>query len=125
MAHHVRVEIYLDLGICGKNLEFIRDAEDLFGGAAGVDVLVAAVTSIGELLQHLIAFDSLPAAGSESVGVEGDSVFTGEPGYFFQNDLRPPGSEIGDAIGADAYCRDAAVAAETATDLVRAKRSAR
>lgn len=37
----------------------------------------------------------------------------------------PLNQEFGDAIGADAYCRDAAVAAETATDLVRAKRSAR
>ena len=37
----------------------------------------------------------------------------------------PLNQEFGDAIGADAYCRDAAVAAETATDLVRATRSAR
>ncbi len=37
----------------------------------------------------------------------------------------PLNQEFGDAIGADAYCRDAAVAAETATDLVREKRSAR
>ncbi len=36
----------------------------------------------------------------------------------------PLNEEFGDAIGADAYCRDAAVAAETATRLVSAKRAA-
>ena len=35
----------------------------------------------------------------------------------------PLNQEFGDAIGADAYCRDAAVAAETATDLVQKKRA--
>ncbi|HJM00152.1 MAG: B12-binding domain-containing protein [Acidimicrobiales bacterium] len=34
----------------------------------------------------------------------------------------PLNQEFGEAIGADAYCRDAAVAAETATDLVQKKR---
>jgi methylmalonyl-CoA mutase cobalamin-binding domain/chain len=34
----------------------------------------------------------------------------------------PLNQEFGDAIGADAYCRDAAVAAETATQLVQKKR---
>ena len=34
----------------------------------------------------------------------------------------PLNQEFGDAIGADAYCRDAAVAAETASDLVQRKR---
>ena len=34
----------------------------------------------------------------------------------------PLNQEFGDAIGADAYCRDAAVAAETATELVQQKR---
>jgi len=36
----------------------------------------------------------------------------------------PLNEEFGDAIGADAYCRDAAVAAETASALVSAKRAA-
>ena len=36
----------------------------------------------------------------------------------------PLNEEFGDAIGADAYCRDAAVAAETASALVAAKRAA-
>ncbi|WP_419841445.1 corrinoid protein [Candidatus Poriferisodalis sp.] len=36
----------------------------------------------------------------------------------------PLNQEFGEAIGADAYCRDAAVAAETATDLIRARRGA-
>ncbi len=36
----------------------------------------------------------------------------------------PLNQEFGDAIGADAYCRDAAVAAETATDFVQKKRQA-
>lgn len=36
----------------------------------------------------------------------------------------PLNEEFGTAIGADAYCRDAAVAAETASALVAAKRSA-
>ncbi len=36
----------------------------------------------------------------------------------------PLNQEFGDAIGADAYCRDAAVAAETATELVHQKRRA-
>ena len=35
----------------------------------------------------------------------------------------PLNQEFGEAIGADAYCRDAAVAAETATDLVQKKRA--
>ena len=35
----------------------------------------------------------------------------------------PLNQEFGDAICADAYCRDAAVAAETATDLVQKKRA--
>ena len=35
----------------------------------------------------------------------------------------PLNEEFGAAIGADAYCRDAAVAADTATTLVRARRS--
>ena len=35
----------------------------------------------------------------------------------------PLNQEFGDAIGADAYCRDATVAAETATDLVQKKRA--
>tara|TARA_Y100001970_G_scaffold293907_1_gene444497 strand:- start:30191 stop:30895 length:705 start_codon:yes stop_codon:yes gene_type:complete len=34
----------------------------------------------------------------------------------------PLNQEFGDAIGADAYCRDAAVASETATSLVQKKR---
>jgi len=34
----------------------------------------------------------------------------------------PLNEEFGDAVGADAYCRDAAVAAETATALVQARR---
>jgi 5-methyltetrahydrofolate--homocysteine methyltransferase len=34
----------------------------------------------------------------------------------------PLNQEFGDAIGADAYCRDAAVAAETATQFVQKKR---
>jgi methylmalonyl-CoA mutase cobalamin-binding domain/chain len=37
----------------------------------------------------------------------------------------PLNEEFGTAIGADAYCRDAAVAAETATALVAARRAAR
>ena len=36
----------------------------------------------------------------------------------------PLNEEFGDAIGADAYCRDAAIAAETATNLVTARRAA-
>lgn len=36
----------------------------------------------------------------------------------------PLNEEFGEAVGADAYCRDAAVAAETATALVAARRSA-
>ncbi|MEM7091859.1 MAG: B12-binding domain-containing protein [Actinomycetota bacterium] len=36
----------------------------------------------------------------------------------------PLNEEFGEAIGADAYCRDAAIAAETATSLVSARRSA-
>ena len=35
----------------------------------------------------------------------------------------PLNQEFGDAVGADAYCRDAAVASETATDLIRARRA--
>ena len=37
----------------------------------------------------------------------------------------PLNEEFGSAIGADAYCRDAAVAAETAKELVTARRGAR
>ena len=37
----------------------------------------------------------------------------------------PLNEEFGRAIGADAYCRDAAVAAETAKELVSARRSMR
>jgi methylmalonyl-CoA mutase cobalamin-binding domain/chain len=37
----------------------------------------------------------------------------------------PLNEEFSDAIGADAYCRDAAVAVETATELVAARRAAR
>ena len=36
----------------------------------------------------------------------------------------PLNQDFGEAIGADAYCRDAAVAAETATEFVQKKRSA-
>ena len=36
----------------------------------------------------------------------------------------PLNQEFGDAIGADAYCRDAAVASETASALVKARRAA-
>ncbi len=36
----------------------------------------------------------------------------------------PLNEEFGEAIGADAYCRDAAVASETASALVQAKRAA-
>ena len=36
----------------------------------------------------------------------------------------PLNEEFGDAIGADAYCRDAAIASETATRLVKARRAA-
>ncbi|GJM38724.1 MAG: 5-methyltetrahydrofolate--homocysteine methyltransferase [Acidimicrobiales bacterium] len=36
----------------------------------------------------------------------------------------PLNEEFGEAIGADAYCRDAAVAAETASSLVQARRAA-
>ena len=36
----------------------------------------------------------------------------------------PLNEEFGEAIGADAYCRDAAVASETATGLVQARRAA-
>lgn len=36
----------------------------------------------------------------------------------------PLNEEFGQAIGADAYCRDAAVASETATQLVKARRAA-
>ena len=36
----------------------------------------------------------------------------------------PLNEEFGEAIGADAYCRDAAVAAETAKELVAARRAA-
>ena len=36
----------------------------------------------------------------------------------------PLNEEFGQAIGADAYCRDAAIASETATRLVRARRAA-
>ena len=36
----------------------------------------------------------------------------------------PLNEEFGDAIGADAYCRDAAIAAETATKLVAERRAA-
>ncbi len=35
----------------------------------------------------------------------------------------PLNQEFGDAVGADAYCRDAAVAAETATALIQARRA--
>jgi 5-methyltetrahydrofolate--homocysteine methyltransferase len=36
----------------------------------------------------------------------------------------PLNEEFGKAVGADAYCRDAAVAVETAKGLLAAKRSA-
>ena len=36
----------------------------------------------------------------------------------------PLNEEFGEAIGADGYCRDAAVAAETAQQLVSARRGA-
>ena len=36
----------------------------------------------------------------------------------------PLNEEFGDAIGADGYCRDAAIAAEMATTMVSARRSA-
>ena len=36
----------------------------------------------------------------------------------------PLNQEFGEAVGADAYCRDAAVASETATELIRARRAA-
>ena len=36
----------------------------------------------------------------------------------------PLNQEFGEAVGADAYCRDAAVASETATDLIRVRRAA-
>ena len=36
----------------------------------------------------------------------------------------PLNEEFGDAIGADGYCRDAAIAAETATRLVTERRAA-
>jgi 5-methyltetrahydrofolate--homocysteine methyltransferase len=36
----------------------------------------------------------------------------------------PLNEEFGTAVGADAYCRDAAIAAETAKELVGAKRAA-
>ena len=36
----------------------------------------------------------------------------------------PLNEEFGEAIGADAYCRDAAIAAETATTLVTERRNA-
>ena len=36
----------------------------------------------------------------------------------------PLNEEFGEAIGADAYCRDAAVAAETAKHLVTERRAA-
>ena len=36
----------------------------------------------------------------------------------------PLNEEFGEAVGADAYCRDAAVAADTATRLVAEKRAA-
>ena len=36
----------------------------------------------------------------------------------------PLNEEFGQAIGADAYCRDAAIASETATRLVKARRAA-
>jgi methanogenic corrinoid protein MtbC1 len=35
----------------------------------------------------------------------------------------PLNEEFGSAVGADAYCRDAAVAAETAKELVAARRT--
>jgi methanogenic corrinoid protein MtbC1 len=37
----------------------------------------------------------------------------------------PLNEEFGSAVGADAYCRDAAVAAETAKELVQARRRLR
>ncbi len=37
----------------------------------------------------------------------------------------PLNEEFGAAVGADAYCRDAAIAAETATKLIKARRAAR
>ena len=37
----------------------------------------------------------------------------------------PLNEEFGAAVGADAYCRDAAIAAETATRLIKARRAAR
>ena len=36
----------------------------------------------------------------------------------------PLNEEFGEAIGADGYCRDAAIAAEMATTMVSARRSA-
>jgi 5-methyltetrahydrofolate--homocysteine methyltransferase len=36
----------------------------------------------------------------------------------------PLNEEFGEAVGADAYCRDAAVAAEIATELVEKRRAA-
>jgi 5-methyltetrahydrofolate--homocysteine methyltransferase len=37
----------------------------------------------------------------------------------------PLNEEFGKAVGADAYCRDAAIAAETAQALVKARRAER
>ena len=42
--------------------------------------------------------------------------------YIVLGGVAPLNQEFGDAIGADGYCRDAAVAAETATALVEKKR---
>ena len=43
----------------------------------------------------------------------------------FRRSSAPLNEEFGKAVGADAYCRDAAIAVETAKSLIAARRAAR
>ena len=102
---------------------------------AGFEVIDIGINS--DVDKYLAALDRAPARHPRDVGAahDDDAVHEGRHRHAARAGLRddyivlvggaPLNEEFGTAVGADAYCRDAAVAAETAKELVQARRRLR
>ena len=78
-----------------------REAEQVLGAFAGIDILVPSITLVGKPLKHLVALHRLPATTSECKSEKGDHVVAGESLDPFEYCLGALGSEVGDTIGTE------------------------
>ena len=95
-AHHLGIEINLDLGIPGYRLQRTGEVfdEDPLRLVQGIDIIVTAIAVVGKLLhEHIVVVAHAKADGGQTDALI-DVAANGA-----QNALRPRVADIGDTVG--------------------------